>query len=81
MFDEGHLKEDPAAAAEEVRETIAIMEGGAPRYNPESHPIRYLFQSCWERLIAVCSPGMAWPSSFWLSSLVSDLFLLKPEKY
>ncbi|KAK7704485.1 Cell wall endo-beta-1,3-glucanase [Diaporthe eres] len=57
-FDEGHLKEDPAAAAEEVRETITIMEGGAPRYTPESNPIRYLFQTCWDRLSAVSSPEM-----------------------
>ncbi|POS72676.1 hypothetical protein DHEL01_v208929 [Diaporthe helianthi] len=58
QFDEGHLKEDPAAAAEEVKATIAIMGGDAPRYTPESNPIRYMFQTCWDRLSAVCSQEM-----------------------
>ncbi|KAM0124830.1 hypothetical protein ACHAO1_010889 [Botrytis cinerea] len=58
QFDEGHLKEDPAAAAEEVKQTIAIMGGNAPRYTAESNPIRYVFQQCWDRLKAVSSQEM-----------------------
>lgn len=62
QFDEGHLKEDPAAAADEVAQTIAIMEQDlqhpAPRYTPETNPIRYVFQTCWERLTAVSSAEM-----------------------
>ncbi|GJC85376.1 presilphiperfolan-8-beta-ol synthase [Colletotrichum liriopes] len=57
-FDEGHLKEDPAAAAEEVRQTVAIMGGDAPLYTAESNPIRYVFQECWERLRSVSSQEM-----------------------
>ncbi|GKT90348.1 putative pentalenene synthase protein [Colletotrichum tofieldiae] len=55
QFDEGHLKEDPAAAAEEVRQTVAIMGGDAPVYTAKSNPIRYVFQECWERLRSVSS--------------------------
>ncbi|KAF7956989.1 hypothetical protein EAE96_004311 [Botrytis aclada] len=58
QFDEGHLKEDPAAAAEEVKQTIAIMADNAPLYTVESNPLRYVFQKCWERLKSVCSQEM-----------------------
>ncbi|KAG9254334.1 Presilphiperfolan-8-beta-ol synthase [Emericellopsis atlantica] len=58
QFDEGHLMEDPAAAAEEVKQTIAIMGGDAPRYTPESNPIRYVFQTCWDAISAVSSQEM-----------------------
>ncbi|KAF7913584.1 hypothetical protein EAE99_010610 [Botrytis elliptica] len=58
QFDEGHLKEDPAAAAEEVKQTIAIMGDNAPLYTPESNPIRYVFQECWKRLKSVSSKEM-----------------------
>ncbi|KAH7019598.1 Presilphiperfolan-8-beta-ol synthase [Ilyonectria destructans] len=57
-FDEGHLKKNPAAAAEEVKQTIAIMGGDAPIYTPESNPIRYDFQRCWDVMSAMSSPEM-----------------------
>ncbi|TGO18467.1 hypothetical protein BPAE_0381g00040 [Botrytis paeoniae] len=58
QFDEGHLKEDPAAAAEEVKQTIAIMDENAPLYTPESNPLRCVFQKCWERLKSASSQEM-----------------------
>jgi len=60
-FDEGRLKEDLSAAEEEIRQTSAIMSGNAPRYTPESNSIRYIFQTCWDRVQAVCTPGMTRP--------------------
>ncbi|KAI0206676.1 Presilphiperfolan-8-beta-ol synthase [Astrocystis sublimbata] len=51
QFDEGHLKDDPIAAQEEVDRTLAIMEDGAELYTAESNPIRYVFQTCWQRLV------------------------------
>ncbi|KAK2596069.1 hypothetical protein N8I77_013577 [Diaporthe amygdali] len=58
QFDEGRLKDDPVAAAEEVKQTLAIMEGQSTRYTPDSNPIRYIFQTCWDRLRAGSSPEM-----------------------
>ncbi|KAF5491209.1 Presilphiperfolan-8-beta-ol synthase [Colletotrichum fructicola] len=58
QFDEGHLKEDPTAAAEEISQNIAIMGGDAPRYTADSNPIRYVFQRCWDAISEVSSPEM-----------------------
>ncbi|KAI8194268.1 Presilphiperfolan-8-beta-ol synthase [Colletotrichum sp. SAR 10_86] len=58
QFDEGHLKEDPNAAAEEISQNIAIMGGDAPRYTADSNPIRYVFQRCWDAISEVSSPEM-----------------------
>ncbi|KAF6804145.1 hypothetical protein CSOJ01_10409 [Colletotrichum sojae] len=58
QFDEGHLKEDPVAAAEETEATMAIMTGGAPRYTPQSNPVRHLFQKCWDTISARSSLEM-----------------------
>ncbi|KAJ0321407.1 hypothetical protein Brms1b_002768 [Colletotrichum noveboracense] len=55
-FDEGHLKEDPTAAAEEISQNIVIMGGDAPRYTVDSNPIRYVFQRCWDAISEVSSP-------------------------
>ncbi|KAK8052035.1 Presilphiperfolan-8-beta-ol synthase [Apiospora rasikravindrae] len=49
QFDEGHLKVDPIAAQKEVDATMAIMEEAAPRISPKDNPIRYVFQTCWDR--------------------------------
>ncbi|KAJ8121679.1 hypothetical protein ONZ43_g1933 [Nemania bipapillata] len=49
-FDEGHLREDPVAAQEEVDATMAIMTDDAPLIKQEENPIRYVFQTCWLRL-------------------------------
>lgn len=57
QFDEGHLKEDPVAAQEEVDRTMAIMEG-APLIGLEENPIRYVFQTCWLRLKQRASPEL-----------------------
>jgi hypothetical protein len=56
-FDEGHLKSDPIAAQEEVDATIAIMGKTSHIYTPEENPIRYVFQTCWHRLVKRASPG------------------------
>ncbi|KAF4826986.1 Cytochrome P450 monooxygenase BOT4 [Colletotrichum tropicale] len=58
QFDEGHLREDPAAAAEEISQNIAIMGGDAPRYTADSNPIRYVFQRCWDAISEVSSLEM-----------------------
>ncbi|KAI0887012.1 Presilphiperfolan-8-beta-ol synthase [Annulohypoxylon maeteangense] len=50
QFDEGHLKDDPAAAQDEVNQTMAIMEEGAALISPEENPIRHVFQTCWLRV-------------------------------
>nr|AHY23930.1 terpene synthase [Hypoxylon sp. E7406B] len=58
FFDEGHLKDDPIAAQEEVDRTMAIMEEDAPLIEPEENPIRYVFQTCWLRLKQRASPEL-----------------------
>ncbi|KAI0145598.1 Presilphiperfolan-8-beta-ol synthase [Xylariaceae sp. FL1272] len=50
QFDEGHLREDPIAAQQEIEQTTAIMADDAAPINPSSNPIRYVFQTCWLRL-------------------------------
>lgn len=57
-FDEGHLKDDPIAAQEEVSQTAAIMEEDAPLLKREDNPIRYVFQTCWQRVKKRSSLGM-----------------------
>lgn len=63
-FDEGHLKSDPVAAQEEIDQTMAIMEDGAKSITAEENPIRYVFQTCWQRLQKRASPGMSRIASF-----------------
>ncbi|KAI0169616.1 Presilphiperfolan-8-beta-ol synthase [Hypoxylon sp. FL1284] len=58
QFDEGHLKDDPIAAQEEVDATVAITEEGAPLIKPAENPIRYAFQTCWLRLKQRSSPEL-----------------------
>jgi len=50
QFDEGHLSRNSAAAQDEIDRTLAIMGETEEKYTPESNPIRYVFQTCWERL-------------------------------
>ncbi|KAH7411895.1 hypothetical protein DE146DRAFT_732278 [Phaeosphaeria sp. MPI-PUGE-AT-0046c] len=57
-FDEGRLKTDLDAASEEVRATMAILEGKAPRYSPDSNRIRYIFQTCCDGVRATASEEM-----------------------
>ncbi|KAI2771552.1 terpenoid synthase [Daldinia loculata] len=47
QFDEGHLKDDPVAAQEEINENMAIMDENAQLIDPWENPIRYVFQVCW----------------------------------
>ncbi|KAI0533379.1 Presilphiperfolan-8-beta-ol synthase [Xylaria digitata] len=56
QFDEGHLKDNPIAAREEIDRTMAIMEKGTTLYTPEQNPIRYVFQTCWQQLVKRASP-------------------------
>lgn len=44
-------------AAKEVKQTMAIMGGDTPQYTPESNPIRYTSQTCWDTMSAVSSLG------------------------
>ncbi|KAI0892209.1 isoprenoid synthase domain-containing protein [Annulohypoxylon nitens] len=56
QFDEGHLKDDPVAAQDELDQTMAIMEDDVPLIAPEEKPIRYVFQTCWLRQTQRASP-------------------------
>ncbi|KAI1297832.1 Presilphiperfolan-8-beta-ol synthase [Xylaria venustula] len=58
QFDEGHLKDDPVAAQEEIDQTMAIMADDAAPINPRQNPIRYVFQTCWLRLKERASPEL-----------------------
>ncbi|KAI2606579.1 Presilphiperfolan-8-beta-ol synthase [Hypoxylon sp. NC1633] len=58
QFDEGHLKNDPIAAQEEVDRTMAIMDDDAPLMNLEENKIRYVFQAFWLRLKQRASPEL-----------------------
>ncbi|RYC55946.1 hypothetical protein CHU98_g10274 [Xylaria longipes] len=58
QFDEGHLKDDPVTAQEEVNATMSIMTDDAPFIHPDENPIRYVFQTCWQRLKRRASPEL-----------------------
>lgn len=49
-FDEGHLSKDSVAAEEEVDQTMAIMTDTKPPVRQKDNPLRYIFQTCWDRL-------------------------------
>ena len=51
------------AAAEEVKQTMAIMGGDAPRYTPESNPIPHVFQTVRNTMSAVSSQGSLYTNS------------------
>ncbi|KAI0889276.1 Presilphiperfolan-8-beta-ol synthase [Annulohypoxylon maeteangense] len=50
QFDEGHLRKDLSAAQEEIGIAVGIMEETQPWYAPEQCPLRYVFQTTWERI-------------------------------
>ncbi|KAL5370952.1 Cell wall endo-beta-1,3-glucanase [Paraphaeosphaeria sporulosa] len=56
-FDEGQFKMDLPAAAEEVKQTIAIMEEHGPRYDSDSNLLRYIFQTCCDKIKASSGEG------------------------
>lgn len=63
-FDEGHLKDDPVAAQEEINENMAIMDENAQLIDPWENPIRYVFQVCWLWLKQRATPGVSWADRF-----------------
>lgn len=60
-FDEGHLSTDPVAAEEEIRKTLTIMEDTESPIQPEESPIRYVFQTTWDRLKKVITIPVSFP--------------------
>ncbi|KAI0516858.1 Presilphiperfolan-8-beta-ol synthase [Xylaria bambusicola] len=58
QFDEGHLRDDPVAAQEEVNATMAIMTDDQPLIQPDQNPIRHIFQTCWRRIKKRASPEL-----------------------
>ncbi|GAW26064.1 putative pentalenene synthase [Rosellinia necatrix] len=50
QFDEGHLRDDPVLALEEISATINIMTDDHPPILKRENPIRYIFQTTWKRL-------------------------------
>jgi len=55
MFDEGHLRNDPAAARDELEAHIAIHEENHPDISADTHPIRHMYQVMWRKLQALSS--------------------------
>ncbi|KAK7441150.1 hypothetical protein Landi51_10353 [Colletotrichum acutatum] len=49
QFDEGHLKDDPIKAVEELHATFAVLEDSQAPVQHHDNPIRYVFQSVWDR--------------------------------
>ncbi|KAI2765398.1 hypothetical protein DTO012A8_9382 [Penicillium roqueforti] len=54
QFDEGHLSRDPEAAQEEINRTLEIMEDTQPPVRWDDNPIRFVFQTTWDRLKQRC---------------------------
>ena len=50
MFDEGHLREDPTAARDELQAHLAIHEDNHPDISADAHPIRHMYQVMWRKL-------------------------------
>ncbi|KAK1511534.1 hypothetical protein CABS01_07492 [Colletotrichum abscissum] len=49
QFDEGHLKDDPIKAVEELHATFAVLEDNQAPVQLHDNPIRYIFQTVWDR--------------------------------
>ncbi|KXH37990.1 hypothetical protein CSAL01_07921 [Colletotrichum salicis] len=49
QFDEGHLKDDPIKALEELHATFAVLEDTQAPVQLHDNPIRYVFQTVWDR--------------------------------
>ncbi|KAK0370381.1 hypothetical protein CLIM01_12258 [Colletotrichum limetticola] len=49
QFDEGHLKDDPVKAVEELHATFAVLEDNQAPVQLHDNPIRYIFQTVWDR--------------------------------
>ncbi|KXH39309.1 hypothetical protein CNYM01_04276 [Colletotrichum nymphaeae SA-01] len=49
QFDEGHLKNDPIKAVEELHATFAVLEDNHAPIQLHDNPIRFVFQTVWDR--------------------------------
>ncbi|KGO43194.1 Terpenoid synthase [Penicillium expansum] len=50
QFDEGHLKDNPIAAEEEIGKIIAIMNGTRCSVSMYEDPLGFIFQTVWDRI-------------------------------
>jgi hypothetical protein len=57
LFDEGNLREDPAAARDEVQAHLEIHNTGHADISPDDSPVRYMYQVLWRKIQAISSPG------------------------
>jgi hypothetical protein len=57
LFDEGDLREDPAAARDEVEAHLEIHNDNYPDISAEDHPVRYMYQVIWKKIQAIASLG------------------------
>ncbi|TRX91610.1 hypothetical protein FHL15_007392 [Xylaria flabelliformis] len=59
QFDEGWMRDRTIESAEEMIETLAIMDDTYPVVDPKRYPLRYMFQTVWHRFQEVkinCRP-------------------------
>ncbi|KAI8631481.1 isoprenoid synthase domain-containing protein [Xylariaceae sp. FL1651] len=49
QFDEGWMRDRTIESAEEMIETLAIMDDTYPPVDPNKYPLRYMFQTVWQR--------------------------------
>jgi hypothetical protein len=57
LFDEGDLREDPAAARDEVEAHLEIHNENYPDISCEDHPVRYMYQVIWRNIQKISSVG------------------------
>ena len=51
VFDDGELKEHPENARKEIEALTELMKSPNPIiYSAEQYPLRYVFQSVWQRI-------------------------------
>jgi hypothetical protein len=55
LFDEGSLREDPAAARDEVKAHLEIHNDHYPTISLTDHPVRYMYQMLWRKIRDVSS--------------------------
>ncbi|KAI0543721.1 isoprenoid synthase domain-containing protein [Xylaria curta] len=49
QFDEGWMRDRTIESAEEMIESLAIMDDTYPPVDPKKYPLRYMFQTTWQR--------------------------------
>ncbi|TLD09425.1 uncharacterized protein PgNI_07114 [Pyricularia grisea] len=49
LFDDGDLRDNPAAAQAEAEATLSLMSDVDHEVSPELHPLRYMFHTTWVR--------------------------------